>query len=64
MRVALRIFAVLFVAVAAFLVYAVINAANSAGGAKTGVAIAYIVGAIVLIAAALWMWRRPATNRG
>jgi len=55
----MRALAVLFVAIAAFLVYAVINAASSDGGAKTGVAIGYIVGAIVLIAAAAYLWRRP-----
>jgi multisubunit Na+/H+ antiporter MnhB subunit len=53
-----RIVAVLFVLIAAFLVYAVIHAAASTGGAKTGVAIGYIAGAIILAAAAAWMWRR------
>ena len=63
MRVLLRIVAVLFVLVAAFLGYAVINALNSSGGAKPGVTIAYVIGAIVLVAAAVWMWRRPASVR-
>jgi multisubunit Na+/H+ antiporter MnhB subunit len=60
MRVLMRAIAVLFVAIAAFLVYAVIHAAASEGGAKTGVAIGYIIGAIVLTAAAAYLWRRPA----
>ena len=53
----------LFVAIAAFLVYAVINAAASDGGAKVGVSIGYIVGAILLTWAAVTLWRRggPAT---
>lgn len=64
MRVLMRALAVLFVAIAAFLVYAVIHAASSDGGAKTGVAIGYIVGAIVLIAAAAYLWRRPVGTTG
>jgi hypothetical protein len=63
-RTLLRVVAVLFVAIAAFLVYAVIAAITSSGGAKPGVVIAYIIGAIVLVAAAVWMWRRPAAVSG
>ena len=59
MRILLRAVAVLFVIIAAVLVYAVIAAAGSDGGAKAGVAIAYIVGAIVLGVAAAALWRRP-----
>jgi hypothetical protein len=58
MSVLLRIFAVLAVLVAAFLVGAVINALLSDGGARTGVAIGYIAGAIVLAALAVMAWRR------
>jgi hypothetical protein len=58
MSVLLRVFAVLAVAIAAFLVYAVIHAAASDGGARAGVAIGYIIGAIVLTAGAVWAWRR------
>jgi multisubunit Na+/H+ antiporter MnhB subunit len=57
MNILFRILAVLFVAIALFLIYAVIHAAASAGGARAGVAVAYIVGAIVLIAAAYKLWR-------
>jgi multisubunit Na+/H+ antiporter MnhB subunit len=52
-----RIVAVVCVVAAGFLVWAVINAANSAGGAKTGVAIGYIVGALVLLVLAVLLWR-------
>jgi multisubunit Na+/H+ antiporter MnhB subunit len=60
MKTLLRAIAVLFVLIAAFLVYAVIHAVNSAGGARAGVAVAYIVGAILLALAARALWRRPA----
>ena len=59
MRILLRAVAVVLVLIAAVLVYAVIAAVTSDGGAKAGVAIAYIVGAIVLVWAALALWRRP-----
>jgi multisubunit Na+/H+ antiporter MnhB subunit len=58
MKVLLRIVAVLFVAIGAFLVYAVIHAMASAGGAKTGVAIGYVAGAIILALLAARLWRR------
>jgi hypothetical protein len=57
MKVLLRILSVLCVAIALFLLYAVIAAMASDGGAKTGVAIGYVIGAIVLIAGAVAMWR-------
>ncbi len=57
MQALLRSLAVLFVAVAVFLVYAVIHAMASAGGARTWVAVGYIAGAIVLTALAVLMWR-------
>ena len=58
MKVLLRVIAVLFVAIGAFLIYAVIHAAASAGGARAGVAIGYIVGAALLTWAAVVLWRR------
>jgi multisubunit Na+/H+ antiporter MnhB subunit len=53
----MKIVAVIFVAVAAFLIYAVIHAAASAGGARVGVCIAYVVGAIILYLLAVRLWR-------
>ncbi len=61
MKVLLRIIAVLFVAIGAFLVYAVIHALGSDGGARAGVAVGYIVGAALLVWAAVVLWRRGAT---
>jgi multisubunit Na+/H+ antiporter MnhB subunit len=61
MKIVLRTLAVLCVAIGAFLIYAVIHAMASAGGARTGVAIGYVVGAIVLTLLAVWMWRRPSS---
>jgi hypothetical protein len=58
MKVLLRAVAVLFVAIGVFLVYAVIHAAASDGGARVGVAIGYIVAAILLTWAAVALWRR------
>jgi predicted Co/Zn/Cd cation transporter (cation efflux family) len=46
------------------LVYAVIAAVGSDGGAKVGVAIAYIVGAILLLVGAAALWRRPGAPAG
>jgi hypothetical protein len=60
MKVLLRVIAVLFVAIGAFLIYAVIHAAGSDGGAKAGVAIGYIVAAALLGWAAVALWRRDA----
>jgi multisubunit Na+/H+ antiporter MnhB subunit len=58
MKVLMRIVAVVLVAIGAFLIYAVIHAMASAGGAKVGVSIAYVVGAIVLAILAGRLWRR------
>ena len=58
MSILLRIVAVVAVLIAAFLVGAVINALASDGGARTGVAIAYIAAAIVLTFGAVMAWRR------
>jgi hypothetical protein len=60
MKVLLKVVAVLFVAIAAFLVYAVIHAAASSGGARVGVAIGYVAGALVLGALAVTLWRTSA----
>ena len=57
MKIALRIVAVLFVAIAVFLVAAVINALGSDGGARAGVAVAYVAGSALLTAGAVAMWR-------
>jgi hypothetical protein len=58
MKVLLRAVAVLFVAIGALLIYAVIAAVSSDGGAKPGVAVAYVVGAALLGWAAVTLWRR------
>ena len=60
MKVLLRAVAVLFVAIGAFLIYAVINALASDGGARAGVAIGYVVAAALLTWAAVALWRRSA----
>jgi hypothetical protein len=60
MKIAIRAVAVLFVAIAVFLIAAVINALGSEGGARAGVAVAYVVGSALLTAAAVAMWRASA----
>jgi hypothetical protein len=57
MKVLLRVLAVLFVAIGAFLIYAVIHALASDGGARAGVAVGYVVASIVLGFLAVRMWR-------
>jgi len=57
MKILLRAVAVILELIAVGLVYAVIAAVTSAGGAKPGVAVAYVVGAILLTAAAVALWR-------
>ena len=59
MRIVLRIVAVLCLLVAAFLVYAIVHAVTSVGGARVGVAAGYGVGALVLTILAAYLWRRP-----
>ena len=54
----MKLVSVIFVAVAAFLIYAVIAALASAGGARVGVAVGYIVGAAILGYLAVWLWRK------
>jgi hypothetical protein len=58
MKILMKAAATLSVAIAAFLVYAVIHAAASAGGARAGIAVAYIAGAFVLAFVAATLWRR------
>lgn len=57
-----KILAVLCVAIAAFLVYAIIAAVTSDAGARVGVCIGYAVGAGLLgfVAAKLWRGGRAA----
>ncbi len=57
MKLVKRVLGVIFALIGAFLIYAVINAATSEGGAKTGVAIGYVAGALVLFALTVWLWR-------
>ena len=52
-----RIVALILWLVSAFHIYAVIHAATSAGGARVGVAIGYVAGAIVMSAIGVWLWR-------
>lgn len=58
MKVFLRIVAVIFVAIALFLIYAVISAIGSAGGANVAVCVGYVVGAVLLGFFATKLWRR------
>lgn len=62
-KVLLRLVAVLFVAIGLFLIYAVIHAIGSAGGAKVGVCVAYVAGALILGYLAMRLWRRSAGHR-
>jgi hypothetical protein len=57
MKTFLRFISVLPAAIAAFLVYAVIAAATSDGGARVGVCVLYVAIAIALGALVRWMWR-------
>jgi hypothetical protein len=56
MKVLFRLIAALLVAIGALLIYAVIHALGSDGGARAGVAVAYVVGALVLGFAATKLW--------
>jgi drug/metabolite transporter superfamily protein YnfA len=62
-RVLLKIAAALCVVIGAFLIYAVIHAAESSGGAKAGVAVLYVVIAIALGYAASRLWRRSSGSK-
>lgn len=63
MRILLRIVAVLLILIALFLVYAVIAAVTSDGGARVGVAIGYVIGALVLVFAASKLWNASEGTR-
>jgi multisubunit Na+/H+ antiporter MnhB subunit len=52
-----RVVSLILWAISAFLIYAVVHAAASAGGARVGVAIGYVAGAIVMTAVGVWLWR-------
>lgn len=54
----MKIVAVLFVAIAAFLLYAVVHAFASAAGARVGICVLYVAGALVLGFLATKLWRR------
>ena len=56
MKILLRIVAVILVLIALFLVYAVVATATDEG-ARVGVAIGYVIGALVLTFAASKLWR-------
>ncbi len=60
MKVLAKIASVLFVLIAAFLVYAVVAAFASAGGANVAVCVGYVIGALVLGFLAVTLWRRSA----
>ena len=63
MRILLHIVAVLLILIALFLVYAVIAAVTSEGGARVGVAIGYVIGALVLVFAASKLWNAGGGTR-
>jgi len=60
MKVFLKLVASVLVAIGAFLIYAVIHAVLSAGGARPGVAVGYVAGALVLGFVAVSLWRKSA----
>ena len=60
MNVLLKIVAIILVLIAAGLIYAVIAALTSDGGARAGVAIGYVVGSLVLLFIASMLWKRSA----
>lgn len=57
-KVLMKIAATVSLLIAAFLVYAVVHAVGSAGGANVPVCIGYVAGALLLGAVAVMMWRR------
>jgi hypothetical protein len=56
-KILMRIVSVIAALVAAFFIIVVIAAATSEGGAKEGVAIAYLAIAAVAIALAVFLWK-------
>lgn len=63
MKVFLKIVATLFVAIALFLIYCVVAALASAGGARPAVCIGYGVAAVVLGFLATTLWRKSSSPR-
>ena len=59
MKILLRIVALLCVLIGGFLIYAVIHAIGSDGGARPAVAVLYVAISIALAFLAVWLWRRP-----
>jgi ethanolamine transporter EutH len=60
MKILLRIVAVVFVLIAAFLIGIVISVgADPDTDLRIPVAIGYVIGGALLVAAAVWLWRRP-----
>jgi hypothetical protein len=62
MSVLMKGVAVVLVAIGLFLIYAVIHAIASPGGARVPVCIGYVIGAIVLGYIASWLWRRSSAR--
>jgi hypothetical protein len=62
MKVLRRLGSVLFVAIAAFLIYAVVAAATSSAGARIPVCVGYVVGAILLSFGAKKLWGGRSTG--
>jgi hypothetical protein len=63
MKVLLRLVAFLFLAIGAFLLYAVIAAVASAAGANVPVCIAYVIATAGLWFLATRLWRRSSVPR-
>lgn len=63
MKPVLKAVSVLFIAIAAFLVYAILAALTSEEGARMGVVVAYaaVAAALGFAAAKLWNWRGGGT---
>jgi hypothetical protein len=63
MKAVLKVVAVLLIAIAAFLVYAIVAAVSSEEGARVGVCVAYaaIAGVLGFLATKLWTWRGGGT---
>jgi predicted Co/Zn/Cd cation transporter (cation efflux family) len=57
MKMFLKLVSIVPAAIAALLVYAVINALTSDGGARVGICVLYVVISVGLAALVAWMWR-------
>jgi hypothetical protein len=64
MKVLAKVVSVLFVLIAAFLLYAVVAAVASSGGANIPVCIGYVVGSLVLGFGAVMLWRKSSSPSG